>query len=162
MAASAGPWTPRETGSSSGSRPTSSDSLEEETMGTDFKGVDRIGQIAIKVHDLARAVTFCREALGMPFLFEVPGMAFFDCGGVRLMLGIPVGPDVDHLASIIYYKVGDIEVAYKTLVSRGVAFLAKPHVVARMPAYVLWLAEFKYPDANLLALLSQGPVEVPS
>ena len=74
-------------------------------MGTDFKGLDRIGQIAINVHDLARAVTFYREALGIPFLFEVPGMAFFDCNGVRLMLGVPVGPEVDHPASILYYKV---------------------------------------------------------
>jgi methylmalonyl-CoA/ethylmalonyl-CoA epimerase len=131
-------------------------------MGADFKGLDRIGQIAINVHDLPRAVTFYRERLGVPFLFEVPGMAFFDCGGVRLMLGIPVGPDVDHLASILYYKVDDIEVAYQALVSRGVAFLAKPHVVARMPAYVLWLAEFKDPDGNVLALMSEIPSEVPS
>jgi methylmalonyl-CoA/ethylmalonyl-CoA epimerase len=52
--------------------------------------------------------------------------------------------------------------AYRALVARGVAFLAKPHVVARMPAYVLWLAEFKDPDGNVLALMSEIPSEVPS
>ena len=54
----------------------------------DFPGLSRIGQIFINVHDLARAVTFYRDSLGMKFLFEVPRMAFFDCGGVRLMLGL--------------------------------------------------------------------------
>ncbi len=49
----------------------------------------QIGQIAIIVHDVPKAVTFYRDSLGLPLLFEVPRMAFFDCGGVRLMLGIP-------------------------------------------------------------------------
>jgi len=127
-------------------------------MSVDFKGLDRIGQIAINVHDLARAVTFYRETLGIPFLFEVPGMAFFDCNGVRLMLGIPVRPEFDHLASILYYKVDNIEAAHEALASRGVSFTAKPHVVARMPAFTLWLAEFSDSEGNLLALMSEVPV----
>ena len=44
----------------------------------------RIGQIAMTVSDLPRAVAFYRDVLGMRFLFEAPpAMAFFDCGGIR-------------------------------------------------------------------------------
>lgn len=44
-------------------------------------GVSRIGQIAMTVGDLPRAVAFYRDVLGLRFLFEAPpAMAFFDCG----------------------------------------------------------------------------------
>jgi predicted enzyme related to lactoylglutathione lyase len=123
----------------------------------DFPGLSRIGQIFINVHDLARAVTFYRDSLGMKFLFEVPRMAFFDCGGVRLMLGLADRPEFDHPASILYYRIDDIESAHAALVSRGVVFSAKPHVVARMPTFVLWLAEFRDSEGNNLALMSEVP-----
>jgi len=43
-------------------------------------GLSRIGQIAVVVHDLPRAVAFYRDTLGMRLLFEAPPMmAFFDC-----------------------------------------------------------------------------------
>ena len=122
-----------------------------------FPGLSRIGQIFINVHDLARAVTFYRDSLGMKFLFEVPRMAFFDCGGVRLMLGLADRPEFDHPASILYYRVDDIEAAHSALVSHGVEFVAKPHVVARMPAFTLWLAEFRDSEGNNLALMSEVP-----
>ena len=49
-------------------------------------GVTSIGQIAVTVQDLPRAVAFYRDALGLQYLFEASGMAFFDCSGTRLML----------------------------------------------------------------------------
>jgi len=72
------------------------------TTPLEFPGLSRIGQIAVIVHDLPKAVTFYRDILGMKFLFEVPRMAFFDCGGVRLMLGLPETAELDHAASILY------------------------------------------------------------
>ena len=70
-------------------------------------GLSRIGQIAMTVDDLPRAVAFYRDVLGMRFLFEAPpAMAFFDCGGVRLMMSLPEEKgDVagQRFASIIYY-----------------------------------------------------------
>ena len=78
-------------------------------------GLSQISQIAIIVHDLDKAIAFYRDTLGMRFLFQVPKMAFFNCGGIRLMLGIPEEPKFDHPASIIYYKVADIQGAYETL-----------------------------------------------
>ena len=124
-------------------------------MATEFAGLSRIGQIAVNVHDIGKAVAFYRDTLGMKFLFEVPRLAFFDCGGIRLMLSLPDRPEFDHPASILYYKVEDIHAAYQTLVSRGVRFEGEPNLVARLPDHDLWLAEFRDIDGNVLALMSE-------
>ena len=123
--------------------------------------LSRIGQIFVNVHDLDRAIAFYRDVLGMKFLFQAPpNMAFFDCDGIRLMLGVPDRPDLDHPASIIYYKVDDIEKVYRTFKARGVHFETKPHLVAPMPTYDLWLADFRDSENNLLALMSEVPRQV--
>lgn len=124
-------------------------------MSTPSLSLGRIGQIAVNAHDLARAVAFYRDTLGMKLLFEVPGMAFFDCVGVRLMLGLPSAPVFDHPASIIYYRVDDIQAAHRTLVERGVTFNEPPHVAARLPDHALWLAFFRDSEKNVLALMSE-------
>src|SRR5215471_7362915 len=88
--------------------------------------VTRIGQIAMTVGDLPRAVAFYRDVLGMRFLFEAPpAMAFFDCGGVRLMLSLPeqAGPAAgQQFGAILYYSVDDIQEAAAALEARGVRF----------------------------------------
>lgn len=118
-------------------------------------GLSQIGQISMNVHDLARAVSFYRDKLGMKLLFEVPKMAFFDCGGIRLMLGIPERPEFDHPGSIIYYKVTDIQATADRLASRGVAFEGAPHLVARLNTHDLWLGFFRDTEGNMLALMSE-------
>jgi len=119
-------------------------------------GLSGIGQIFVNAHDLERAIAFYRDTLGMNFLFQAPpNMAFFDCGGIRIMLGVADRPELDHPASIIYYKVTDIEATYEAFSSRGVEFIVKPHLVARMPNYDLWLADFRDSEGNLLALMSE-------
>ncbi len=67
-----------------------------------------IGQINIPVQDLDRAVAFYRDRLGLDFLFRVGKLAFFNCGGVRLLLEVPENPAFDHPASILYFKVADL------------------------------------------------------
>src|SRR3954452_15314190 len=104
-------------------------------------GLGRIGQIAVTVGDLERPVVFYRDTLGMRLLFQVPNMAFFDCGGVRLMLGLPEKPG-QIFSSVIYYKVDDMDKAGEILSSRGVEFEAKPHLIAKMPDHDLWMAFF--------------------
>lgn len=118
-------------------------------------GLSRIGQVHVNVRDLERAVRFYRDALGMRFLFQVPGMAFFDCGGIRLMLGTPERPEFDHPSSVIYYKVEDIQAAYDALQDRGVRFEGEPHLVAKLDLHDLWLAFFRDADENVLALMSE-------
>lgn len=118
-------------------------------------GLSQIGQISVNIHDVKKAIEFYRDVLGMKFLFEVPKMAFFDCGGIRLMLGLPETSEFDHPSSIIYYKVEDIQKTHEVLASRGVNFVDKPHLVAKMKDHDLWMAFFRDPDNNLLALMSE-------
>lgn len=119
-------------------------------------GLSQIGQIRIQVTDVDRAVAFYRDKLGMQFLYAFPGMAFFDVDGVRLMLVEPEGRAFGG-ESAIYYRVADIGQAVKTLEARGVTFDDRPHVVHRDPAYDLWMAFFRDPDDNVLALMSEVP-----
>lgn len=114
-----------------------------------------IGQISVIVKDLPRATGFYRDVLGLPFLFEVPKMAFFDCGGVRLMLGVAEEPRFNHPASIIYYRVGDIQAAAARLKALGVRFESEPHLIARLPGHDLWMAFLDDTEGNLLALMSE-------
>ncbi len=120
-------------------------------------GLSQIGQISVNVHDLKKAIAFYRDTLGMKFLFEIPNAAFFDCGGIRLMLGLPEKPELDHPSSIIYYRVDDIQGTFNALSARGVRFEGKPHVVAHMKDHDLWMAFFRDLDKNLLALMSETP-----
>ena len=116
----------------------------------------KIGQISVNAHDLERATAFYKDKLGMKHLFSVPPrMAFFDCDGIRLMLGVPERADLAHAASILYFKVPDIDVAYEALLGRGVVFEGKPTLVAPMPTYDLWLAEFRDSENNVLALMCE-------
>ena len=120
--------------------------------------LSQISQISVNVHDLARAAAFYKETLGVKHLFTVPPkMAFFDAGGIRLMLAIPERPDLDHPSSILYFKVSDIENAHQVLESRGVHFETKPMLVAPMATHDLWLAEFRDSENNVLALLCEKP-----
>ncbi|MGH9720058.1 MAG: VOC family protein, partial [Bryobacteraceae bacterium] len=68
-------------------------------------GLSEIGQIAVRVRDIARAVEFYRDKLGMKFLFQAGTLAFFQCGAIRLMLGVPESSKLDHPSSILYFKV---------------------------------------------------------
>ena len=120
-------------------------------------GLARIGQIAVPVSDIERAIAFYRDTLGMRFLFQAtpPGLGFFDLDGVRLMLDAPAKSQAQHFSSIIYYEVPDIEPAFTELSKRGVLFEAKPHLISKMPDHELWMAFFRDPDENLLALMSE-------
>ncbi|HKV11953.1 MAG TPA: VOC family protein [Thermoanaerobaculia bacterium] len=116
----------------------------------------RIGQISVNAHDLERAVAFYRDALGMALLFQAPPkMAFFDCGGIRLMLGVPEEAEFDHPGSVLYFKVDDIQATYSAFKDRGVEFRGEPHLIARMPDHELWMAFFRDSEGNTLALMSE-------
>jgi predicted enzyme related to lactoylglutathione lyase len=115
----------------------------------------RLGQIATRATDLARAVSFYRDTLGVPFLFEAPGLAFFDLEGVRLMLSEPESAEHDHPGSVLYFDVPDIEATHRLLEERGVAFEGPPHLIAKMPDHDLWMAFFRDSEGNLLALMSE-------
>jgi len=117
--------------------------------------LSQIGQIAITVHELDRAVAFYQTTLGMKLLFRFPNLAFFDCGGIRLMLTIPEKPEFDHPASVIYYKVADLPATHAALVAKAVTFDSPPHLIAKMPDHDLWMAFLRDSEGNLLGLMSE-------
>src|SRR4051794_11169616 len=90
--------------------------------------LSRIGQVAVRTTNLDQAVEFYRDVLGMPVLFRVPNLAFFQCGEVRLMLSPAESAEQDHPGSLIYYRVDDIKASHAALVERGVAFIEAPHL----------------------------------
>jgi catechol 2,3-dioxygenase-like lactoylglutathione lyase family enzyme len=118
-----------------------------------------VGQIAISVTDIDRSVRFYRDTLGMPFLFQVPGqsIAFFQCGEVRLFLGVPERPEFKSNPTV-YYRVKSVPAAFEELKGRGIKFIDEPHVVHRNDQYELWMTFFKDPDGNHLSLMEERPV----
>ena len=115
-----------------------------------------IGQIGLTVSDLEKAITFYRDALGIKHLFNAPpGMAFFAAANLRLMLSRPEKPDSERFGCALYFKVADIQRARDALAARGVTFEVEPHRLASMPDYELWMAFFRDPDRNLLALMCE-------
>lgn len=120
-------------------------------------GILNIGQISIIVKDVERATAFYRDVLGLRLLFTVPTMAFFDCGGVRIMLGTASSPELDHPSSIFYFRVADINAGYQRLVSAGAEIVAPPRLIAPMPDHDLWMAAFKDTEGNIHQIMSEVP-----
>ncbi len=117
-----------------------------------------IGQIAMGVKDLDRAVAFYRDQLGMKYLFQAGEMmAFFDCSGVRLMLTLSEDGSDHTSSSILYYKVDDIDGAYERLRADNVQLEGEPHMIAELEDHDLWMAFFRDSEANLLALMEERP-----
>jgi methylmalonyl-CoA/ethylmalonyl-CoA epimerase len=119
--------------------------------------LDEIGQIALTVANLDEARTFYRDTLGMQFLFDAGTMTFFQCGSVRLLIGAAEPGTAAGGSTILYFRVPDIQATAATLRDKGVAFSQEPHLVARMKSHDLWLAFFKDPSGNSLALMSEVP-----
>lgn len=124
--------------------------------------LSQLGQVAQPVKDIARAVEFYRDVLGATHqaTFDPPGLAFFDFGGVRLMLDA-IAEAQGHGAPL-YFRVSDIEAACAALEARGVTIDSAPHMIQRDDAGVFgrlgmetWMAFFKDPDGNILALMSE-------
>jgi methylmalonyl-CoA/ethylmalonyl-CoA epimerase len=115
--------------------------------------LNSIGQIAILVKDVTRATEFYRDKLGMKHLFATGNLSFFDCGGIRLMLDKPEKTEAG--TSIIYFKVAEINQAHEQMKSRGVEFVDKPHLIARLPDHELWMTFFRDSEGNLLSMMSE-------
>jgi methylmalonyl-CoA/ethylmalonyl-CoA epimerase len=119
-------------------------------------GISRIGQIAVNAKDVERAAAFYQEVLGLKLLFKAPpGLAFFDCGGVRLMLSGAEKPEFDHPSSVLYFAVPDIRAAHARMKESGVTFEDEPHLIAKMPDHDLWMTFFRDSEGNLMGLMSE-------
>ena len=122
--------------------------------------IEKIGQIAIPVTDVERAIAFYRDVLGLTFLFQAgPNLAFFDCGGVRLLLDKPEQEgEFEKHSSVIYFSVTDIKSSFADVAAKGAEVVDQPHLIARLPDREVWMGFFRDPDKNLLALMSEPPI----
>lgn len=118
----------------------------------------KLQQIALVQHDVAKAVPFYRDGLGLPLQFEMSGMAFFDAGGVRLMLSKPSAAEFDHKNSILYFDVPDCVKAHADLKARGVVFDDEPHLVGKAPTYEVWMCFCRDPEGNMIGLSEQRAI----
>lgn len=115
-----------------------------------------VGQLLIPVESLDGGIAFYRDTLGLRYLFSAPPqMSFFQAGGVRLLVGVPEAGQPRQRGSAVYFKVADIHAVYATLRERGVDFGSAPKLIHKTPSSELWLAEFRDPDGNQLALMSE-------
>jgi catechol 2,3-dioxygenase-like lactoylglutathione lyase family enzyme len=124
--------------------------------------VATLRQIAVPSANLPRAVQFYRDQLGAEFIaqFDPPGLAFFRLGNTRLLL--EHAADAKPSGVVLYFEVTDIDQAYADLQAKGVQCIAAPHLIFRDEAGTFgpaggeeWMAFFKDPDGNNLALASR-------
>ena len=119
----------------------------------------KLAQVALTCRDLERSKAFYQGVLGLPFLFEVSGMMFFQLGGLRLMLGRELKPGSPIGGSVVYFDAPDIDALGPALETRGVKFFGPAQILQRTATHELKLREFFDPDGNALALMGMVPLK---
>jgi DNA-binding CsgD family transcriptional regulator/catechol 2,3-dioxygenase-like lactoylglutathione lyase family enzyme len=118
-----------------------------------------LGQVARTSRDFDASHRWYRDVLGLPELYAFGNLAFFDLGGVRLMLSEEEGDIVCE--SILYLRVPDIHSAKEELENRGVKFVNAPHLIHRHEdGTEEWMAAFEDNEGRLLQLMTQVRSEV--
>lgn len=119
--------------------------------------ITRLGQVALSVQDLDRAVAYYRDVVGLHFLFRAPAVACFGLAGVRLLLERAEAADPAPAGTVLYFDVDDLDAHFARLVAGGAEALRAPHRVAHLGEHDLWMAFFRDPDGNVFALSAERP-----
>lgn len=118
-----------------------------------------LGQVARTTKDFEASHRWYRDVLGLPELYTFGNLAFFDLGGVRLMLTEEEGDLACE--SILYLRVPDIHAAKEELEARGVKFVNAPHLIHRHEdGTEEWMAAFEDNEGRILELMTQVRSEV--
>ena len=113
----------------------------------------QIGVVMLGVEQMARAVTFYRDKLGLTLKGQNEGFAFFDGGGVTLCLSealARVSRGISGAVEVVF-SVDNVRGAHKALAARGIAFTHEPRNITGP----MWAANFTDPDGHLLSVF--GP-----
>lgn len=113
-----------------------------------------LGQIARTTRRFEESHAWYRDVLGLPELYSFGNLAFYDLGGVRLMLTEEEGDIASE--SILYLRVQDIHAAKAELEERGVKFINAPHLIHRHEdGTEEWMAAFEDNEERPLQLMTQ-------
>jgi DNA-binding CsgD family transcriptional regulator/catechol 2,3-dioxygenase-like lactoylglutathione lyase family enzyme len=125
--------------------------MDSETM---TNGYMMLGQVARTTKRFEESHAWYREALGLPELYSFGNLAFYDLGGVRLMLTEEEGDLASE--SILYLRVTDIHESKAKLEERGVKFINAPHLIHRHgDGTEEWMAAFEDNEGRPLQLMMQ-------
>ena len=119
--------------------------------------IQKLGQVALPVRDLNRAIAFYRDVLGLPFIWGNSNLAFFQMHETRLLLERPEAPEFDHPGSVLYFEVADIDEAVRHLKDRGLAFDDASHHIGDLGEVAVWMTFFHDTEGNVLALQCERP-----
>ena len=114
-------------------------------------------QIGLHVTNLTRALDFYSNIFNMTpiAVFDPPGFAFYNLGGVRLLL------DINAPKSSIYLQVADVREEIERLRALGVEIIDEPHIVFPDSEAIFdesgneWLAFIRDSEDNLIGLMSR-------
>jgi catechol 2,3-dioxygenase-like lactoylglutathione lyase family enzyme len=115
--------------------------------------LSRITAIMLGVRDLAQALEFYKEKLGLAVIMQEQSLALLQCGGVMLGLSrghVNLAPHVAGATEVVF-GVENVRAAHKALAEKGVVFINEP----RQATATDWVAHFKDPDGHILSLF--GP-----
>lgn len=122
----------------------------------------QLRQISLSVADVDEAVAFYGDVLELPLMARFASLAFFDLGGVRLLVSGAEGAPVRN--SVLYFVVDDPHATRTALETRGVHFVDEPHLIFDDtngtfgdPGHGEWMTFFEDPEGNLLALSARLP-----
>ena len=116
--------------------------------------IESLLQVSRSVGDIDASVAWYRDVLGLKHLFTAGTLAFFDCGGTRLMLS--QAEDEPAPESILYFRVDSIDAAHRELTDRGASFTHPPHRIhVHDDGTEEWMAFLTDPDGRPLAIASQ-------
>jgi DNA-binding CsgD family transcriptional regulator/catechol 2,3-dioxygenase-like lactoylglutathione lyase family enzyme len=135
---------------------TALDHLRRSVMGdgTVTESYMMLGQVARTTGRFDESRVWYRDTLGLPELYCFGNLAFFDLGGVRLMLTEEEGDLVSE--SILYLRVPDIHESKSQLEERGVKFINAPHLIHRHEdGTEEWMAAFEDNEGRPLQLMMQ-------
>jgi catechol 2,3-dioxygenase-like lactoylglutathione lyase family enzyme len=120
----------------------------------------KLGIVMLGVSEMARALAFYRDQLGLTVQQEIGGeFTFLDAGGVTLALSVPLAKALGGAkagATEFVFQVDDVTAAHAALCARGVVFKNDPRNVTGS----LWAANFTDPDGHHLSIL--GPHSKPA
>lgn len=119
----------------------------------DLFRLSKIAVIMLGVTNLDKSIAFYRDRLGLKLTMQFEGFAFFDAGGLALVLntGLAKATGRGAGATEVVFGVEHVRPAYDALRAQGVDFSQPPHQVSGPN----WAANFNDPDSHILSIF--GP-----